>query len=468
MRWEDERYVRFYTRDTPEFLALSWHARGLLGLIMRKVDRAGILPVGKLGLRGVAVVVGGPWTEVEGPLRELIDDGCVRFEEESARVVLPNFLDAQEAKQSDAARKRASRERARDGAREEDSVGYIYVVRSAGTGQIKIGFSTAWESRLRGMATDHGSVLDPLLVIVGRPSEERELHARFAALRTHGEWFSPGAEILTMVSARSAEDVRKVTIGHAVVTDSHERSRTVTNGHDESLLTVPNRAEPDCGSARDGEPASDPGPDLIAFATELAAEEQKQCKKGIGTSVSERVAAGGLPTPGQKSTLRKIYDSRVTRTGAIPLSTDEQWTSERWREARRRLKLPDGEPERRHVVALWEKAAKSSASAQDANGWKPTAREIVAHWIKSYLSDGQSHAGGIVDQKHPIAILVARAGETYGMPPKPQRKPPASAPSVAEPPAERLPPSSDMKALLDETIAKIGGSAPRVKRPSAP
>ena len=59
MRWEDERYVRFYTRDTPEFLAMSWLARALFGLIMRKVDRAGILVVGRLGLKGVAVAVGG-------------------------------------------------------------------------------------------------------------------------------------------------------------------------------------------------------------------------------------------------------------------------------------------------------------------------------------------------------------------------------------------------------------------------
>lgn len=113
MRWEDERYVRFYTRDTPEFLALSWTARALFGLIMRKVDRAGILPVGKLGLKGVAVAVGGPWVEVEAPLRELIDDGCVLFNESRGAIILPNFIPAQEASQSDAARKRASRERAR-------------------------------------------------------------------------------------------------------------------------------------------------------------------------------------------------------------------------------------------------------------------------------------------------------------------------------------------------------------------
>lgn len=112
MRWEDERYVRLYTRDSPEWLALSWHARGLLALIMRALDRAGILKVGRLGLKGVAVAVHAPWADIEVPLLELLDDGCLVFDETSQSVVMPNFMAAQDAPQSDAARKRASRERA--------------------------------------------------------------------------------------------------------------------------------------------------------------------------------------------------------------------------------------------------------------------------------------------------------------------------------------------------------------------
>jgi hypothetical protein len=113
MRWEDERYVRFYTRNAPEWRALSWRARGLFGLIMREVDRAGILKVGRLGLKGVAIAVEAPWAEVEQPLSELIADGCVRFSDDGGSVFIPNFIEAQEAPQSDAARKRASREKAR-------------------------------------------------------------------------------------------------------------------------------------------------------------------------------------------------------------------------------------------------------------------------------------------------------------------------------------------------------------------
>lgn len=113
MRWEDERYVRFYTRDTPEWLALSWQARGLFGLILRAVDRAGTLPVGKLGKKGVAVAVHAPWADVDGPLAELLEDGCIVWDEGRASFLIRNYLEAQECAQSDAARKRASRERAR-------------------------------------------------------------------------------------------------------------------------------------------------------------------------------------------------------------------------------------------------------------------------------------------------------------------------------------------------------------------
>lgn len=115
MRWEDERYIRFYTNNPPEWKALSWRARGLFGLLLRAVDRAGILRVGKLGLRGVAVAIDAPWTEIEEPLRELLDDGCARYHEDQQAVLIPNFIEAQETPQSDVARKRKSRELARAG-----------------------------------------------------------------------------------------------------------------------------------------------------------------------------------------------------------------------------------------------------------------------------------------------------------------------------------------------------------------
>lgn len=117
MRWEDEPYIRFYKRNTPEWCLLSWQARGLFGLIMRELDRAGIIEVGKLGLKAVAVAVRAPWAEIEGPLKELLEDGCIVLREDLKIVVSPNFMEAQEAASSDKARQKASRERARDLAR---------------------------------------------------------------------------------------------------------------------------------------------------------------------------------------------------------------------------------------------------------------------------------------------------------------------------------------------------------------
>lgn len=115
LNWEDERYVRLYTRDTPEWCLLSWQARGLFALILRAVDRAGVLELGRVGRKGVAVALRAPWAEIEGPLHELIDDGCVAILDEDNAVLLPNFIDAQEARQNDRARQKASRERRKVG-----------------------------------------------------------------------------------------------------------------------------------------------------------------------------------------------------------------------------------------------------------------------------------------------------------------------------------------------------------------
>lgn len=111
MRWEDERYVRLYTRDTPEWSVLSWEARAVFYEILRKVDRAGVIPLGRSGYRGVAGLLRVPLDVVERAIAELLEDGCL--ERDAARLVVPRFIEAQEARQSDRARQAASRERAR-------------------------------------------------------------------------------------------------------------------------------------------------------------------------------------------------------------------------------------------------------------------------------------------------------------------------------------------------------------------
>lgn len=105
-------YVRLYNRDTPEWLMLSWRARGLLCVLFLSVDRAGLLKLARTGLPSLAAVVGAPWEKIAGAVDELVFAGPIRIVEDE--LVIPNFLDAQETKVIDTARKRAERERARD------------------------------------------------------------------------------------------------------------------------------------------------------------------------------------------------------------------------------------------------------------------------------------------------------------------------------------------------------------------
>ncbi|MCU0693747.1 MAG: hypothetical protein MUF54_20350 [Polyangiaceae bacterium] len=90
MRWTDERYVRVYTRDTIDWLSLSFEAQGLLTLILRKVDRAGLLRLGSRGKPAIAVLVGHPtrWSTIGPALDELLADGCVRIDGDM--LVVPN------------------------------------------------------------------------------------------------------------------------------------------------------------------------------------------------------------------------------------------------------------------------------------------------------------------------------------------------------------------------------------------
>lgn len=116
MDWTDERYVRLYVRDTAEWIMLSWEARALFHEVLRKVDRAGVLALGRSGTAGLAALTRMPPDVVARALDELAADGCVELLPE--RLVLPNFLEAQEARQGDAQRARESRARRRDVARD--------------------------------------------------------------------------------------------------------------------------------------------------------------------------------------------------------------------------------------------------------------------------------------------------------------------------------------------------------------
>lgn len=116
MDWSNERYVRVYTRDTTTWKLMDWRGRVVLQLLIRKVDRAGVLDVGHDGVLGLAAVLELPIDIAEAGIAQLTTSrgGTPTVLDTGTAYVLPNFIDAQEAPTSDPQRKRESRARRRD------------------------------------------------------------------------------------------------------------------------------------------------------------------------------------------------------------------------------------------------------------------------------------------------------------------------------------------------------------------
>lgn len=115
MNFEDEAYVRLFLRDTINWKMLNWQGKCVLPLLFRKVDRAGVLDLGDYAGEMARVVA----ALIEIP-EEVVEPGLAAiFRQKSALlcgqyIVLPNFIEAQEAIQSDRVRKAEQRARHRD------------------------------------------------------------------------------------------------------------------------------------------------------------------------------------------------------------------------------------------------------------------------------------------------------------------------------------------------------------------
>lgn len=70
----------------------------------------------------------------------------------------------------------------------------VYFI-EANDGFIKIGHSIEVEVRLQALSSQYGDRLRLLLSLPGGRRREWELHAKFAGLRRHGEWFQPGPSL---------------------------------------------------------------------------------------------------------------------------------------------------------------------------------------------------------------------------------------------------------------------------------
>ena len=117
MDWDNEFFVKVYTRDTGEWMMLSWDAKSLFLHLLRKVDKSGVLQLGKHGKHALPSALGHreETARILSALEELLADGCVGVGLTEDRLVIPNFMDAQKARMSD----RLRQQRARDNRREQ-------------------------------------------------------------------------------------------------------------------------------------------------------------------------------------------------------------------------------------------------------------------------------------------------------------------------------------------------------------
>ncbi len=114
MHWDEEVWIKVYTRDTGAWVALSWQARGLALEIARKLPRAtGEISLGRRGLESLALLLRANWKEIEPFVRELLDDGRLEYDEETGILSDPQHVARQTAVASDAIRQRESRARKR-------------------------------------------------------------------------------------------------------------------------------------------------------------------------------------------------------------------------------------------------------------------------------------------------------------------------------------------------------------------
>lgn len=114
MDWDNERWVKLYTRDSVGWKLLSWQARTVVLHLLRKVDAAGVLDVGTDGVYGLAAVLELPLEVVEPGIAQLTTQrgdapSTVVFSGDA--YAIPNFMEAQEARVSDKQRQKMSRER---------------------------------------------------------------------------------------------------------------------------------------------------------------------------------------------------------------------------------------------------------------------------------------------------------------------------------------------------------------------
>lgn len=80
---------------------------------------------------------------------------------------------------------------------------HVYFIEASTSGLIKIGCAGDPQARLASLQTGSPEPLRLLATEAGGQPGERVLHRRFAASRSHGEWFRPTADLMAHIEAVS-------------------------------------------------------------------------------------------------------------------------------------------------------------------------------------------------------------------------------------------------------------------------
>ena len=459
MRWEDERYVRLYTRDTTDWLALSWFAQGLFGLILRKVDKAGILELGRHGKRGLAAHIGGPaaWASLEGPLEELLADGCVELQ--GSRLVCPNFIEAQEAHHSDAARKRTERERARAKARTDAPSSPSAAPTSQNVPCDNV-VNVATDIASRGVTAGHGEAArpdekspDPIRSVPNDPNDPNDA-IRSGARAT--EAAEPPAPACAALHAPAAPPP------HRRATDADEVLENLKRMPCLSCLASVDYAEKIAKYID----VLTPGRslvDAIQVLCEVDALEAKGRVEGSRRGASDLI-----------SIVLSRFRQAKPRGGPVALEpTEEQNGAElvrklygaRWTLWAKGAAYSCPDADLGPAGKVWAEATKRAAAlAADAKGGpSPRAEDIAAHWLDRHFAEPDKK---LEDGGRPIGLVVYRCG-TYGLPTvrKPRSAPPAMAPEPA--PGSGRPTTAAILSTALSLGAADGGTGIIMPRPGA-
>ena len=123
MRYEDEAWIRLYVRDTMTWLSWSWEAQGLFCCLIRKLDRAGLMPLdGYQADLVVSIQTRWPLDVVKKALPQLMrpdQDGVATIAVVNDCLIATRFVEAQNATNSGAKRSKEFRARKRELARAE-------------------------------------------------------------------------------------------------------------------------------------------------------------------------------------------------------------------------------------------------------------------------------------------------------------------------------------------------------------